>query len=234
LNSLGYDIRRTERKFSSGSHELILPKVAVADIVNGSVPVKMMEPVVANGNVSILELLVLNTLVARLSPRMLFEIGTFDGRTTLNITANAGPGAKTFTLDLPREELANTAYALNDDDIPYADKQISGERFLNTPWHEQIEQLYGDSAKFDFQPYHGKAGFVFIDGCHAYEYVKSDSEVALRLAATPAIIVWHDYAPWWSGSVKSLEELYRSGGVFAGLRHIEETSLAILPLGISL
>ena len=44
-----------------------------------SVPINILESASADGNVSLLELLTLNTLVARQSPRALFEIGTFDG-----------------------------------------------------------------------------------------------------------------------------------------------------------
>ena len=205
-----------------------MPKVSVSTILNRGIPVRILEAEQVDGNVTLLELLVLNTLVARLSPDVLFEIGTFDGRTTLNLTANAKAGAQTFTLDLLREELSKTAYTLDSYDIQYADKQVSGQRFSSTRWNKQIVQLFGDSAKFDFTPYHGKVGFVFIDGSHAYDYVKSDSDVALRLVAHPAFIVWHDYQPFWIGVVNCLEELYRGGGIFGGLKHVEGTSLAIL------
>jgi hypothetical protein len=235
FNTLGFDIRRF---YPPPSHkpppEFILPKIPASTILNGNIPIRILEPEAAQGNVTLLELLVLNTLVARLSPDILFEIGTFDGRTTLNITSNTNPGAKTFTLDLPREELSNTAFALDRHDIEYVDKQVSGIRFSNKPWQKQIMQLFGDSAKFDFLPYHGKCGIVFIDGSHAYDYVKSDTKVALRLIVNPAIIVWHDYQSCWPDVVKYLGELYLSGGVFAGLKHVEGTSLAILPLGTSI
>ena len=137
-------------------------------------------------------------------------------------------------MDLPREELSNTAFALDQHDVEYVDKQVSGIRFSNKHWHKQIVQLLGDSAKFDFQPYYGKCGIVFIDGSHAYDYVKNDTKVALRLVTNPAIIIWHDYQSCWADVVKYLGELYLSGGIFAGLKHIEGTSLVVLPLGTSI
>ena len=135
-------------------------------------------------------------------------------------------------MDLPRNELPNTVYALDNADVQFADKQVCGQRFSNTRWSKQIVQLYGDSAKFE--PYYGKIEFAFIDGSHAYDYVKNDTSVALLLVTKPSLIVWHDYTPCWPGVIKHLEELFHAGGIFAGLRHIQETSLVILPLGISI
>jgi hypothetical protein len=241
FNGIGIDICRlhptedsTEKNTQSAPRDLILPKVSVSSLLNGDTSVKMLEPEHIYGNVSLMELLVLNTLVAQSLPKMLFEIGTFDGRSTLNITANASPCAQTFTLDLAQNELSTTAYALDVNDWQYAGKQVSDQRFINTRWERQILRLFGDSAKFDFTPYFGKMGFVFIDGSHAYDYAKSDSEVALRLVTSPAFIVWHDYQPFWMGVVECLEELYLSGGAFAGLKHIEGTSLAFLAIGTSI
>ncbi|HEY0257030.1 MAG TPA: class I SAM-dependent methyltransferase [Candidatus Methylacidiphilales bacterium] len=214
--------------------KFILPQISVSEILDGRHPIKTLEPDHSNGNVSLLELLVLNTLVARISPKKLFEIGTFEGRTTLNITANAAPNAQTFTLDLPSTELANTSYTLDPHDVQFADKEASGRRFNNTPWKKQITQLLGDSAKFDFQPFWGQNDFVFIDGSHAYEYVKSDTTIALQLVTPSSFIVWHDYQPFWTGVVDYLEELYLSGGVFSQLRHIESTTLVVLPIGTSI
>jgi predicted O-methyltransferase YrrM len=241
INSFGYEIRKKHiaEKFSKKteiltSQELKLPRLSVSKILNLNKPVLILEPEQANGNVSLLELVVINTLVASLSPKVLFEIGTFDGRTTLNITANSDRSSKTFTLDLHREELSKTSYALDKEDIKYANKLVSGQRFANTPWNNKIVQLFGDSAKYDFSPYHDKTGFIFIDGSHSYEYVKNDTAVALKLATNPAFIVWHDYQPFWSGVISHLDELYKQGGVFTELKHIEGTSLVVLPLGVSL
>ncbi len=209
LNRLGYDIRKVEPRSQAVVHELSLPKVPLTAILNESVPIKVLEPEPANGNIILLELTVLNGLVARLKPSSLFEIGTFDGRTTLNLAANAAPGARVYTLDLPEAEMNQTVYPLDAYEGGYIQKAVSGQRFHQTRWQEQIEQFYGDSATFDFQPYHGKMGFVFIDGSH-------------------------DYNPFWMGVVKYLEELHATGGIFSGMRHVAGTSLVVLPIGTSL
>jgi predicted O-methyltransferase YrrM len=243
FNGMGFDVRRLARHESatvqpnsalpedSTARELRLPKVSVFDILNGDTAIRILEPEQRAGNVSLLEMLVINTLVARLAPSVLFEIGTFDGRTTLNVTANAAANAETFTLDLPPEELGRTAYALDYHDEHYVNKESSGQRFVETGWRKQIIQLFGDSAKFDFTPHFRTVNFVFIDGSHAYDYVKNDSYVALDLVTPPAVIVWHDYEPFWLGVVECLEELQANERAFLGLKHIKETALAFLEIG---
>ena len=64
-----------------------LPVKDVQDVVDGNVPVRVLEPTAANGNVSLLELLVLCQLVQQTEARTVLEIGTFDGRTTINLAA---------------------------------------------------------------------------------------------------------------------------------------------------
>jgi predicted O-methyltransferase YrrM len=249
LNGLGYDVRRLDRHASaeerpspvsaqlalpeercSLSRELFLPEVSVIDILNGDTAIRILEPEQLDGNVTLLEMMVINTLVARLMPSVLFEIGTFDGRTTLNVTANAASNAKTFTLDLPSEELGQTVYALDSYDVQYVNKERSARRLEGTSSSRQIIRLFGDSAKFDFTPYFGTANFVFIDGSHAYDYVKNDSHIALRLVTRPAVIVWHDYDPFWPGVIECLEELHATEKAFLGLRHVKDTALAFVEL----
>ena len=59
----------------------------------------------------------------------IFEIGTFDGRTTLNLALNCAPEGKVYTLDLPAAQAASAALALERDDHIYTDKEASGSRF---------------------------------------------------------------------------------------------------------
>jgi hypothetical protein len=53
--------------------------------------------------------------------------------------------------------------------------------------------LFGDSAAFDFSPFHGAIDFFFIDGAHSYEYVRSDTLNALRCCHAGSVIAWHDF-----------------------------------------
>jgi predicted O-methyltransferase YrrM len=187
-----------------------------------------------DGNVSALELEILSRLVQRTDPHVLFEIGTFDGRTTLNLAAHSREDARVYTLDLPRSGLEAAGLPLATHDRKYVDKAESGVRFHGTDVAHKIVQLYGDSATFDYGPYLGKADFVFVDGSHAYHYVLHDSWAALRMVRRGGVIVWHDYVPsghqCWPGLVRALEELHAKKRAFRGLRHIAGTALAILPI----
>lgn len=189
-------------------------------------PVHVVEARKAKGNVRISELALLAkaaTTVA--SGREIVEIGTFDGRTTLNLAANSPPGTAVFTLDLPSDH--PTQFALVGGERRYVDKPASGERYrrCGLPWSEsaaRIVQLYGDSATFDFSSRFGRAGLVFVDGSHAYEYAMKDTDTALQLIVPGGIVLWHDYGIW-EGVTRALEEIEAARGL--GLRHIRGTSL---------
>jgi hypothetical protein len=202
----------------------VLPTVSVAEVTRDDTPVLLREPVARNGNVTLLELLVLARLVRERSPKAIFEIGTFDGRTTLNLAANAPADAEVFTLDLPPD--VPTALSLAQGERRYVNKPASGARFAGTELAPRIRQLHGDSASFDFSPY--PVDFFFVDGSHAYEYALHDSHTALRaLRGRRGTIVWHDYGQW-EGVTRALNELARGDPAFAGMRHVRGTTLVVL------
>lgn len=219
--------RRPERP--AGGPALEVPTVAAAEVIGPPRPVQVLEPDAADGNVSGYELLVLASLVQKLQPRACFEIGTFDGRTTLNLAANAPSDARIVTLDLPPKELGRTSFAVAPGDAQFIDKPVSGARFHGSPHAARITQVFGDSASFDYAPYEGRMDLVFVDGAHSYEYVKSDTRAALRLLRpTGGMILWHDYSsPYWKGLTRALNELRREIPELASLRHIRGTTLVV-------
>lgn len=215
----------------------MLPEISWTDLIPSDLTVTVRERDTAvDGNVSAQELEILSKLVKFTDPAVLFEIGTFDGRTTLNLAAQSRPDARVYTLDLPRAGLAAAGLPLAVHDRKYVDKAESGVRFHGTDVEEKITQLYGDSATFDYKPYLGKVDFVFVDGSHSYHYVLNDSWAAWRLVRGAGRIVWHDYVSsghqCWPGLVRALEELHATEPAFRGLRHIAGTALAILPVSL--
>lgn len=201
-----------------------LPSVSPDEVTQDGTPIRLFQVEPRDGNVTLLELTVLCRLVRERSPRAVFEIGTFDGRTTLNLAANAPDEATVHTLDLPPNQ--PTAYALAAADYKFVDKPASGARLVGTAYASRVTQLYGDSATFDFSPY--RADFVFVDGSHAYEYVMSDSVRALELLGDePGTIVWHDYGAW-DGVTRGLQELAATDSRFRGLRWVAGTTLVVL------
>ena len=79
----------------------ILPKIELGALWPDEISVKILEPDAKDGNVSLGELVIISQLVKLRNPLKIFEIGTFDGRTTLNMALNSSPNTEIFTLDLP-------------------------------------------------------------------------------------------------------------------------------------
>lgn len=133
-------------------------------------------------------------LVEGLGARTFFEIGTSLGRTAWTV-AHHNPNVQIWTLDVPPTEGADqTALELGADDRTYfRPVDRCGEAFHGTGEAERITQLWGDSATFDYSPYAGKMDFVYVDGAHSYEYVRSDSQRALEMLSPWGAIAWDDY-----------------------------------------
>jgi predicted O-methyltransferase YrrM len=209
----------------------IIPKVKMSAIIKDDLRIELREPTWRDGNISLLELVVIINMIRQRSPRAIFEIGTFDGRTTLNLACNSPDDSKVYTLDLPPagKNLLSGGFPISGNSGNLVNKHMIGSRFHETGCDKKITQLYGDSASFDFSPYENAMDFVFIDGSHAYEYVISDSEKALRLLKNGrGIILWHDYSWVWDGVAKAVNELYSRRPEFREMKNIEGTSLVYL------
>lgn len=213
-----------------------VPTVDLSEIAPGDLVLEVREVREEHGNVSWIELVALNALVRSLNPRCVFEIGTFDGRTTLNLAANSPSEATIFTLDLPPKGPRATRLPLDDRDRLFLPWNTSERRYVGTDCEVRITQLLGDSATFDFSPFYGTIDFVFIDGSHSYQYVCHDTEEALRLLRPKGgTIAWHDYANSnWPGVTRALNEMYLSVPRLGGMRHIGGTSLAYASVGACL
>ena len=147
---------------------------------------------VVDGYVDDHQRLLLAALCRGLGCRSFFEIGTNQGRTAWTLAHN-DPGLEVLTLDVPLDAPA-TALELGDDDRFFLrDEATAGVAFRGRPEAERITQLWGDSATFDFSPYAGRIDFVYVDGAHTYEYVRSDTENALRMLSPTGTIAWDDY-----------------------------------------
>jgi hypothetical protein len=191
-------------------------------------PIRLLEARKNTGDVNLAELAVLASAAAATHVgEEIIEIGTFDGRTTLNLAVNASPHLQVFTLDLPPETAPK--FDLAPGERAYVEKPRSGRRFLEAPpeWAaaaSRITQLMGDSATFDWCPHFGRAGLVFVDGSHAYDYVLADTDTAFRLVADKGMVIWHDYGVW-EGVTRALEQIEASRHL--GLRHVRGTSLVV-------
>lgn len=221
---------RNRPVMDSGMPPLLIPTVSIAALVADPVPAMILESDAADGNVTEWELTVIAMLCAAHRPDACFEIGTFDGRTTLNLAANMSPDGCVYTLDLAPDALMKTAISIAPGDENFILKKESGTRFKDTPYAGKIIQLWGDSAVYDYSSYWGKMDLVFVDGAHSYDYVVKDTETALKLLKPGGgIILWHDYGSrYWKDLTRALNEIHERSGVFAGMRHIKKTAIVVL------
>jgi len=160
------------------------------------------------------ERFILAALASGLQPRLIFEFGTFSGSTT-KVLADAAPAATVHTIDLPDE-------AIHSD--PWLASMI-GAAFRDDPAYEgRVIQHRRNSRDFDFRPYRGKVGLVYIDASHEREDVVHDSHRALEIVSDDGVIVWDDYQPEIPGVIEALTELHQSG---MDVVHVAETRLVV-------
>ena len=202
-----------------------LPQVAWPRVLKRR-PIELTETAKSDGNVRLSELAILSLAAREAAPGSeIIEIGTFDGRTALNLAINAQPGVSIATLDLPPEQAS--VFSIEDSERRYVNKPAPGARLRHCGelWRHaagRVVQMHGDSATYDWSAHEGRAGLVFVDGSHAYDYAKKDSQTATRLVRPGGIVLWHDYGVW-SGVTTALEELEAARGL--GLVNIRGTSL---------
>jgi hypothetical protein len=233
VSTLAQDFRTFSRRVRgvARGQATTLPVVPWRDVLPRK-PVSIVEPRKTSGDVNLAELAVLASAAAAVaSGDEIIEIGTFDGRTALNFAVNAPARFRIVTLDLPPDRPPRFVLAPGED--AFVNKARSGRHFAD-PQPEfaaaagRITQLYGDSATFDWSAHLGRAGLVFVDGSHAYDYVIADTGTALRLTANKGMVIWHDYGVW-EGVTRALEEIEASRHL--GLRHVRGTSLVVWQAG---
>ncbi len=94
---------------------------------------------------------------------------------------------------------------------PWQDLSSIGAAYRDAGVADRVVQHFGDSARFDFGPFHGQIDLVFVDGGHTYEYVRADSRSALAMTRPGGVIVWDDCNYLSPGVSKAIWELRRSG-----------------------
>jgi predicted O-methyltransferase YrrM len=204
------------------ARSLFVPSCPLVTLFDGPRTVTLIDLDQTDGNTTLLEQLVILGLAKQRGARTVFEFGTFNGRTAANLALTLGPEAEILTVDLPADQ--QPAQALAAGERKYVEKPVSGAK---AQWLSNVTQLYGDTAMFDFSPWQGTRDMVFVDALHAYAYVRADTELALQLLKPGGLVLWHDYGVW-PGVTEALNELYRDDTRFAGMRHVEETSLCFM------
>lgn len=132
-------------------------------------------------------------LCSILKPKTVFEVGTLHGYTAYHFALNSGADTTVYSLDLPKGEKIEPALRTTIVDAAHIGAAFSEYCFSGKPEEQKVRLLFGDSARFDYTPYHDSVDLFFIDGAHSYEYVKSDTLHALRCCKPGGVIAWHDF-----------------------------------------
>jgi hypothetical protein len=164
------------------------------------------------------DLVQLCLLCRLLNAKVIFEIGTLQGYTTLHFALNSAEEAEVYSLDLPPEGGSAPALRTTVIDESLIHKLGTKRRYVfdGLPSARKIHCLYGDSATFDYAPYAGKVDLFFIDGAHSYEYVRSDTLNAIKCCHPGSVIAWHDFGRFGvNGVSKWLREFSREHEVYS-------------------
>lgn len=191
----------------------VYPETSISAFATPSLRVQLAHLPAQGYNVSDHELLTLALLAACTRARCVFEFGTADGRTTLNLALNGHPGGMVYTINLPLDE-----------DPGHRQSAPVGAAFQDTEVSHRVVQLWGDSASFDYAPYAGRCQLVFIDADHSEAGVTADTRTALKLVDRDGgVIVWHDALRY--GVQTALPKL---AGEIGPIHLVSRTNLAIL------
>lgn len=189
--------------------------------------VKMFGNIGVTGGTSDREAWILSVLSKQ--SKKIFEFGTCTGKTTYLLALNSPKEAEVHTLTLHPDQidtyLSTAKDAAKDKTNAMHESAFNSFVYTGTPEEKKVTQIFCDSKTFDEKKLHNQFDLIFIDGSHAYSYVKSDSEKALKMIKPGGFILWHDYkgpnkAP---GVFKALNELNETCDLF----HIKGTNLVV-------
>jgi len=184
---------------------LRLPSMDINDLLpaGGDLwEIKMLMFPKSHASISLLEFQALLLLLKRVGANKVFEFGTFKGISITQLALNLPPDSTICTLDLPDETLT-TKFSTDLEDAAIAREAGKGS-LVPAALRPRIQFLKCDSAKFDETPFLGKMDFVFVDGAHNFDYVKSDSEKGWRMLRSGGIMAWHDCRHQDAGVVRYL------------------------------
>jgi predicted O-methyltransferase YrrM len=215
------------RKLSDMLHHPGIQSFEVSDLPAPETPIQMLSIAPGYGGMPAQDLYALLRIVLWIKPKVIFEMGTFQGVTTAHMALNSD--AQIYTLDLPQDVATDlNGYTLSDAALLQVRDQIG--RFYRQFNHDgRIHQLFGDSRTFDYAAYYGSTELVLVDACHLYDYVLSDSRHAARLLGPRGVIVWHDFGNS-RDVVRALQQVAREWPVY----HLEGSNIALHPRGVAL
>jgi len=186
------------------------------------------------GSLTTLECSILISLIKIFNPKSIFEFGTFLGYSTSLLLKNSDESCKVFSIDLGNDiNASNIDYSkiLSNDEVNDAYLKIIQSKLGPTyiqqemaAGNDRLKLLYGNSMEIDTKSLqlYKNMNFVFIDGGHDFETIKSDTNKAYEMIDS-GIIIWHDYSSKIHTDVTEFLNIHcKNRRIF----HVENTMLA--------
>jgi predicted O-methyltransferase YrrM len=164
----------------------------------------------------------LSAITKFINARNILEIGTYNGYATLNLAANSPPDATITTIDLPPNWAGGLRIKIPKSYQNVGNRSRIGMLYKDTRYSKKIVQVFGDSAEIDWGKMAIPFDLVFIDGCHHYEYVKKDTQNAIKYLKSGGMIIWHDY-----GMVRHVSKVVDETAKRLKINAIQGTRLAV-------
>jgi len=142
------------------------------------------------------ELALMSAIATVTAAKRVLEIGTYEGNTALNLAANTPADALIVTVDLPLNWDGELAIKVPQTCVNVFERTNVGRQFHGSQFEAKIRQVLADSKTLNWGELPGPFDMVFVDGCHYFDYVKSDTDNSLRVLRPGGIIVWHDYGAY--------------------------------------
>lgn len=138
--------------------------------------------------------------------QVIFEIGSFIGRSTRALADNAPSNARIFAID----PWSGNNYNGNEFSIIFnVDQDTMNMFYCNLADHIKTNKVIMMPKTWDAAQPMCMADFIFIDGDHRYESVKRDICKAMSYLKAGGVIAGHDYyPPGWPGVVKAVDEIF--------------------------
>lgn len=159
-------------------------------------------PPIEIGSITLVDQIVLLIINQIVKPKKIIEIGTYLGYTTNLLLKNTN--SHIFTIDLPSNLITNKIKIdhtliykdgdINDDYLRCVQEKKKEIYLKNITLEEKnrLTIIKSDSTRISFIKEFTEVQFVFIDGGHSYDIVKSDTENA-RSVVKNGVIIWHDF-----------------------------------------
>ena len=140
---------------------------------------------------------------AKLSKNNIIEIGSFQGRTTIELCKHTkmGNDCDVYAVD--------TWNGKKVDEGVFLDKKTFIENINKSGFINKVKIIH-DSSKNVLKNWDLKIGLLFIDGNHSYKGVKEDINW-VKHVIDGGYIIFHDYSPNYKDRVvKAVDELIKS------------------------